>query len=82
MLVLRQVWRQEFCRLLGFGDALGLAPDVGHRDRPEGDEIDAGHKLGKERRQKLPVPAEKEGQYAADAEIEQVIGGRRVAFDE
>lgn len=60
----------------GFGDALGLAIDVGHGQRPERNQIDAGDEFGKERWQKFPVPAEQVNQDGSDAEIEQVIGGR------
>src|ERR1039457_2402886 len=62
--------------------ALRFAIDVCNRHRPERNQIDSGHELGKERWQEFPVPAEKVSQYATHGEIDNVIGGRCGARDE
>ncbi len=63
------------------GHALGLAPDVGDGDRPEGDEIDSRDELGEERGQEFPVPSQQADQQGRHAEIEDVVRGRERAFD-
>src|ERR1039458_6609462 len=69
----------EFGLLLGgrcFGDALGLAVDVGDGERPERNQVDTGDEFGEERGQEFPVPSQQVNHEGSDAEIEDAINGR------
>jgi len=59
----------------------GFAIYVGNGEGPEGNKLHAGDELGGERGQELPMPAEKESEQAACAEIENIVGGRRGALN-
>jgi hypothetical protein len=61
---------------------LRFAIDICARHRPEGNQIDSGHELGKKRWQKFRVPAKELNQHGCDTEIEFLISGRSSAFDE
>ena len=58
----------------GDRDLPGFPINVCNRHRPERYQIDAGHKLGKKRREKFPMPTQKTNENGCDAEIEYVVG--------
>jgi hypothetical protein len=64
------------------GDLLRFPIDICNRNRPARDQVDSGHELGKERRQKFPVPAEEVNHHGANSKIEQVVGRRFSALNE
>ena len=53
-----------------------------NRHRPERNQIDPGHELGKKRWQKLPVPAKQTNQHDSNTKIEYVVRERFGALDE
>jgi hypothetical protein len=79
----RQVRRRQLGRLIfdggGLGDPLRFAVDVGHGDGPERNQIDAGDEFGEERGQEFPVPSEQVNHQRSNAQVEDVIGGRKAS---
>ena len=61
-------------------DSLRFPIDVRDCHRPEGNQIDCGHKLGKDRRQKLPVLAEEVDQRSSNSEVQRISRRRLSAL--
>jgi len=59
-----------------------FAIDIGDGECPERDEVDTRDEFGGEGGKELPMPAEKVGEQAADAEVEDVVDGRLGALDD
>jgi hypothetical protein len=72
----RQLGRLILCGG-GLGHALCFAIDVGHGDRPERNQIDAGDEFGEERWEELPVLSEQVNHQRSNAQGEDVIGRRK-----
>lgn len=56
--------------------------NVCDRHCPERNQVDAGHELGKKRRQEFPVPTKKVSQHGPDTEVQYISSGRFSAFNE
>src|ERR1700755_1383482 len=84
-LAFREMRGRKLFRLLvsarACGHMSGLAPDIRDGDCPERNEVHAGNEFYQERGEKLPVPAEQVSQGCCHAEIENVFGRRKGAFN-